>query len=131
MTTSVWMGGRSNLSAESLWVAVDDTRGLRDGRGQYLRFRLRESGCFQQTFLRKPFAVEQARLVLGAAVAQDGDDGMARSQAPRELQRRGHVHAAGAAKEQAFIAQQAIYGAHALDVSDVQRVVDGRVLQIR
>ena len=26
MTTSVWIGGRSNLSAESLWVAVDDTR---------------------------------------------------------------------------------------------------------
>src|SRR5215510_2467086 len=71
MTTSVSIGWRSNLSAESLCEAVNDTRSLRDGRGLNV---LVEAGCIQEAFLGKPFATEQTRLILRAVVTQDGDD---------------------------------------------------------
>ena len=101
------------------------------GLNEVRRERLVETGCFEQALLREPFAIEQARLILRAVVAQDRHDGVTGTEPPRDLHGRRHVDAAGAAEEQTFVAQQAIDGAHALDVGHMQRVVDRRAFEIR
>src|SRR6187455_606490 len=135
MTTSVWIGWRSNLSAESLWVAVDDTRNLRNRncwkRAGRLAERGAQTGRIKQAFFCKPFAIEQPRLIFGAVVAQDRHDGVSWTQPSRNLQSSRDIHAAGAAQKQAFIAQQSIDGAHAFNISHMHGVVDRRVSEIR
>src|SRR6185503_10639898 len=130
MTTSVLIGWRSNLSAESVCV---DTRYHRERHRQHEIGceRLVEPGRLQQSLFREPFAIEQTRLVLRTGVAQDRHDRVTGAQPPRDLQSRSDVHAAGAAEEQPFFAQQLINSTHALNVGDVQRVVERRTFEIR
>ena len=62
----------------------------------------------RETLLLEPVAIEEARLVLGAAVAQHGDDGVSGAELARDAHRGGDVDAAGAAEKQPFLPQQPV-----------------------
>src|SRR5207237_1476870 len=84
-----------------------------------------------EPLLLEPFAIEEARLVLGSAVAQHGNDRMSSAEPPGDAHRGGDVDAAGAAEQQAVLVQQPVDPANGFRILDVHGVVDGRVLKIR
>jgi uroporphyrin-III C-methyltransferase / precorrin-2 dehydrogenase / sirohydrochlorin ferrochelatase len=86
---------------------------------------------FDKPALRNPGLIEQARLVLRSAVAQNCDDGMARAELLRERHRRRHIDARRASEQQALFAHQPINKVHGLCIRDSQRIVDRGALEIR
>src|SRR5215470_8945980 len=54
---------------------------------------------------REPLGVEQSGLIFRAAIAKDGDDGVARAELLCHTHGGGHVDAARAAEEQAFLVE--------------------------
>src|SRR5262245_34158186 len=72
---------------------------------------------------REPLGVEQTGLILRAAIAEDGDDGVARAELPGDAHGGGHIDAARAAEEEAFLMEQPIDEAHRLRVFDVHGIV--------
>ena len=69
-------------------------------------------------------------MILRAAVAQDGDDGVPRPELPGYPHRRRDVDARGASEQQAFLAQQPIDEMHRLGIGDAQRIVDRRPFEV-
>src|SRR5689334_5185006 len=64
-------------------------------QGNWRALRRRDCRCPRQILLREPFRVEQTRLVLGTAIAQNRHDDVARSELARYAHRRCDVDAAG------------------------------------
>src|SRR5687767_666498 len=80
----------------------------------------------REVLLREPLWVEQTGLIFGAAIAQDGDDRVARAELLRHAHGGGHVDAARAAEEQTFLMKEPVHVAHRLRVFDMHGVVDLR-----
>src|SRR5690606_2315118 len=91
---------------------------------------LSETRCFEQTFFAQPLSIEQARLILRAAVAEDRRNRVAGPESLSQLHGCRDIHPARAAEEQTLVAQELVHGANALDVGHVERVVERRSLQI-
>src|SRR6185369_12774481 len=75
---------------------------------------------------REPLGVEQTGLILGPAIAKDGDDRVARAQLLRHTHGGGHIDAARAAEEETFLMKQPVNEAHRFRVFDVNGIVDLR-----
>jgi len=84
------------------------------------RVPLVETSRHTEPLAGQPLAVEQARGVARAAVAQHGDDGVSRSEPFGHLQCRRHVDARGAAEKEPFLVEQPIDGGDRLLVIDLQ-----------
>src|SRR5690242_4759009 len=83
-------------------------------------------GELREVLAREPLGVEQTGLILRAAIAKNGDDGVAGAELLRYTHGGGHVDAARAAEEEPFLMQQPVDEAHCLRVFDVDGVVDLR-----
>src|SRR5580704_15120858 len=81
--------------------------------------------------LLDPRFVEQPRLILGAAVAQHGDNGVTGPELTGYPHRRRDIDAGSASEQQSFLTQQAIHEEHRLGIGDTQGVVDRRSFEIR
>src|SRR5262245_32935223 len=79
-----------------------------------------------QILLHEPFRIEKARLILGPAITQDRDDGLAGPHLARHANGSGDVDAARAAEEQAVFMQQLVDGGHRLRVFDVNGAIELR-----
>src|SRR5271163_4035987 len=83
-----------------------------------------------QPLLVEPLAIEQARLILRAAVTQNGDDGVTPTELPRNADRGGDIDSARAAEKEPFFAQKPINKSNSVGILDVNCIVNRRVLQI-
>src|SRR3954464_1091869 len=68
---------------------------------------------------REPLGVEQSGLILRPAIAEDRDDGVAGAELLRHAHGGGHIDAARAAEEEAFLVKQPVHEAHRLRVFDM------------
>src|SRR6185312_15609290 len=82
----------------------------------------------------KPFICSHSglkrRLILCAAVAEHGDDGVTGAELARDARGGRDIDATGAAEEEAFLPQQPVHESHGLRILDVYGIIDRRVLEI-
>src|SRR5690242_14513318 len=72
------------------------------------RARRRLPGVRRKALLLEPLAIEQSRLILCTTIAQNCDNGVPAAEFESDAYRCRDVDAAGAAEEQAFLAQQTV-----------------------
>ncbi len=83
-----------------------------------------------EALLAKPVGVIEARAVAIAAIAQNGDDRVARTEAPGRLHRGRHVDTHRTTQEQALLPEQLVDGVQGRLVVDPHGVIDGSAFQV-
>lgn len=81
----------------------------------------------RQSFFAQERRIEQLRLIAGAIVAQDGNDGVPGSERLGEADRAGNVDARRTAKNQSLMLGEVEDDFQRLGVGDLVRGVDGRL----
>ena len=74
--------------------------------------------------------VEEPRPVSVAAIAQHGHDGVAGTQTPRHLDRCTYIDPGRTAEVEAFVAKQLVDHGNGLRITDPDRVIDRRALEV-
>src|SRR4029077_12926094 len=74
--------------------------------------------------------IEKLALIARAVIGENRDDGVARTELPRQTDRAGDVDAAGAAETQAFLLQQFENQRQSFLVRNLESVIDRRANEI-